>query len=247
MNAIQKKIINKFYSLFNIGRLGRLIKKNNLYVLMYHSITNKEEDYPYSISVSNFINHIKYIHKRFKVIDLNETLFYLQNNKDIKEPCFAITFDDGYRNNFTHAYPILKKFDMPFSIFVATNFINTKRETFMNWDEVIELSNDPLVTIGSHSVNHPNLLSLEKEDIKYEIEASKKIIESKINKEVKYFAYPSGGHNDEVIKVAKKFYEGAFKDNNYNGNPINHHAISRIDISKRNEDLKSFIITLINS
>jgi len=77
------------------------------------------------------------------------------------------------------------------------------KELSLTWQQIIELSNDPLVTIGSHTVNHFPLDSLTAEKSTYEITQSKKIIESHINKEVKHFCYPLGSHGNKEIQILK--------------------------------------------
>jgi peptidoglycan/xylan/chitin deacetylase (PgdA/CDA1 family) len=75
------------------------------------------------------------------------------------------------------------------------------QELTMTWNQIIELSNDPSVTIGSHTVNHFPLDSLSEENSKYEIFESKRIIESHISKEVKHFCYPLGSYGKKEFEL----------------------------------------------
>lgn len=74
----------------------------------------------------------------------------------------------------------------------------------MSWSQIEELSKDPLVTIGSHTVNHYPLKSLTAEESKFELSEAKKIIESKIKKEVKHFCYPIGSYSPREIILANE-------------------------------------------
>ena len=77
------------------------------------------------------------------------------------------------------------------------------KELSLSWEEVKQLSNDALVTIGSHTVNHLPLNSLSKERSTYEITESKKIIEGHISKEVKHFCYPLGSYGAKEVEIIK--------------------------------------------
>lgn len=105
-----------------------------------------------------------------------------------------LTFDDGYRDFYTQAYPILKQYDFTATVFLPTAFINDRRLTikkkeYLCWDEIRELQKRNIIW-GSHSVTHPQLTSLNKEKIEYEIKKSKEDIENNTGHLVESFSYP---------------------------------------------------------
>jgi peptidoglycan/xylan/chitin deacetylase (PgdA/CDA1 family) len=106
---------------------------------------------------------------------------------DIKEG-FSITFDDVSESVYNLAYPILKEKKIPFTIFVASNYIDCFG--YLTRQELLEMTNDDLCTVGSHTKNHEMLRN--NKELKNEILGCKKIIEKIIQKEIKYFAYPYG-------------------------------------------------------
>lgn len=101
-----------------------------------------------------------------------------------------ITFDDGYHDIYINAYPILKKYKIPFAIFVTTDFINCPG--YLTLGQLQELSTNPLCTIGAHTMSHPRLRKLEDIDVRIELEGSRRELEKKLNIQIHIMAYPYG-------------------------------------------------------
>jgi peptidoglycan/xylan/chitin deacetylase (PgdA/CDA1 family) len=132
-----KKIIKyKVFSVFEFFRIFdfflKLFRKNQAFILMYHRILRTLDDgnayvQPGMYVLSNtFEQQMKVLRDRFKVISLKELLKRIKNGIDISG-CCAITFDDGWIDNYVNAFPILKKYELPATIFLPTGFIGTKR------------------------------------------------------------------------------------------------------------------------
>ena len=184
-------------------------------ILCYHRINPWYENDTLTVNPEKFKRQINYfISKKFEFNNLEQYISFPKKNKKI-----VITFDDGFADNFLFAYEILKNLNIPFIIFLTVKFIGTEKlfprykdkekDRFLNWDEVIEMLKNG-VEFGSHSLTHPDLTKLEKENIEKEIIDSKKIIEDKTGKEVKFFCYPYGFYNKEVIEIVEKAgYKGA--------------------------------------
>lgn len=211
-----------------------------------------------------------FVGNNYEIISPDRLHEILQSGRVDKK--FAIfTFDDGYADNFTYAYPIFKKHNIPFTIYVTTGLadrqavlwnylledlvlknesisiqidgkafkfdcssIDKKEDAFsdirslimdnhgdkyieliksifspygvdiysktdslaLNWTQIKEMSLDPLVTIGAHSVNHLVLSNLSEKTARYEIAESKARLESHIGRSVEHFSYPFGRRND---------------------------------------------------
>ncbi len=130
-NSIIKKII------FN--------KKKKYAILCYHRVV--EDDYFFKnisplkglcVSKKNFFLQIKFLKENFKIVSLDQLYNHISNNSN--SFVISITFDDGYKDNLTNALPILEQFEVPFSIFVVTRFL--EGDTFMWWYELWDLIND---------------------------------------------------------------------------------------------------------
>lgn len=129
----------------------------------------------------------------------------IQNSKFV-----VVTFDDGYRDNFIEALPILKKYNVPFIVYVTTNFIDNYSEMWwypgrqlaLSKDELLQLDHDPLCTIGAHTLSHPKLDELSMDDQRREIIESKRQLESWLGHPVSHFSYPHGAHSEQTRKIA---------------------------------------------
>lgn len=116
-----------------------------------------------------------------------------------------ITFDDGYIDVYTYAYPILQKYNFKSNFYIISDSIGG--DVYVTQEMVKEMSDSGLVEIGSHTVSHPTLSSLDSTSIEYELKTSKETLEKITGKEVKSIAYPSGGYNQDVLDIVPKYYE----------------------------------------
>ena len=119
----------------------------------------------------------------------------------------AITFDDGLEDVYRVAYPYLKEKKIPFCIFVVTDFLD--QPGYITTEQLLEMNQDPLVTIGSHGITHKNLPELSEAAQISELADSKQSLENLLGKPVKYFAY-SHGQYDATTLCHVRIYENAF-------------------------------------
>lgn len=218
---------------------------------------------------------IKYfLDQKYEPISLDQLTLILQRKMSDKK-YVVFTFDDGYIDNYIYAYPIFRKYNVPFTIYITTGFVDrqaimwwyslsdfifnnnhvnfeldnktfefdcttneAKEETFLNirslirncegkdclerikkifssckidlyrktdelslaWDQIKRLNDDPLVTIGAHTVNHPLLNKLSRTAVKEEMLGSKIRLQSQLSREVKHFSYPFGARGEAEKK-----------------------------------------------
>lgn len=118
----------------------------------------------------------------------------------------SITLDDGYEDNLTVAYPIFKKYNIPFCIFIAKSYIREGKApyVFMTEEQIREINKDPLCTIGSHTVTHRRLYNLMPEMQLQEITECKTWLEEILQEPVPYFAYPYGSYTIVTIKALRE-------------------------------------------
>ena len=130
----------------------------------------------------------------------------------------AITFDDGLQDIYRVAYPELKKRNIPFTIFIVSDFLD--HEGYISSIQLKEMAADSLVTIGSHGVTHELLKEMSVWNQEKELIESKKRIESIVNKQIQLFAYSHGQFDRNTLRILKKrkIYSYAFGVKGY---PLN--------------------------
>lgn len=176
-------------------------------ILAYHRINPWHKKDALTVSPDRFEMQIEYLlKKKWKF----ESLSFLIAQRKF---CFSITFDDGFADNLWFALPILKKFNISGVIFLTVGYIETERifprynsyekDRFLKWSEVKVLIKEG-IEIGSHSITHSHLTQIPLKEAKKEIENSKKIIEDKTGKEVKYFCYPYGDFNKKIMQLVEE-------------------------------------------
>ena len=122
-------------------------------ILTYHNIGYGHDGF--YVSPENFTKQMGYIKKNgYEVITLDELIRGIKDKKGFKRNKVVITFDDGYKDNFEYAYPVLKRFDFPATIFIITDLIDKSSmgvlKKFLNWNEVIAISKEK-ITFGGHT------------------------------------------------------------------------------------------------
>lgn len=168
--------------------------------IVYHTISAPETPLPSSIDISpeRFETHLQWLSKRRgQIVPLRKFL-----SVSAKENLIAITFDDGFKDNLTVALPLLEKYNLPMTLFVAAGFIG--KEEYLTSEDIQTLASHPLVTIGSHGFWHRHLTRLSEEEVQGELHDSKKLLEEITNKEIDLLAYPYGDCNEKVEKLSEE-------------------------------------------
>lgn len=186
-------------------------KEDSVIVLMYHRFDQNK--YPSTnISSNLFRKHLEIIRsENFNVIGIDHLANLLKEKKNLPDKTVAITIDDAYKSFFDNAYPILKEFGYPFSIFVSTASVSSKKKSdYMSWKMLKELSlNGGLIL--NHTVDHESLLELKDEEVISQVLNASKKINSKIGKQPNILSYPYGESSLRVEKVIEELgIEAAF-------------------------------------
>lgn len=252
------------------------------YIYMFHMVCPKTDLLApideLRVSPEFFELFLREQQKHLDFISINDTHTRLSNKQHSDKPFGIITFDDGYEDNYTYAYPILKKLNVPFVIYVSAGLVNDhapiwnypliieriikkndelniggrkyvcqtqeqKNETFLKlkgllfslpyahmqedfkhlfaeylsddvflrntltWEQIAELSKDPLCTIGSHTMTHCRLTITDIASLQYELGESKSLLEQHVCKPVEHLSYPYGWKTDvsaEAIVFAQQ-------------------------------------------
>lgn len=178
-------------------------------VLMYHRIcdlTPEEEKSRFmrdlTVSPKDFEDQLRFLKENgFSFLHATEVADALRLGKPLPEKAVAITMDDGYRDNFTDALPILKKYDAKATVFMVTN--NFGKAERLSWPNVLEMGREK-VAFESHTVSHPDLRRIGDQQLWDELTKSKQILEVGTGKLVTSLAYPAGEFDDRVVAMTER-------------------------------------------
>lgn len=268
----------KIQDVFNLG------ESNTFRILNYHRVNDFNDPFTIdSVAATDFESQMHHVSKYYHVLSLDDIYNHIQNKQNLPKQCLAITFDDGYEDNYTYAYKILKKYNLPATIFITVDAVDSqaplwfdkvlsafkttskkkfncplKEELFeiesidqkinaahvmleklkkldndqrnktvidvitqlglpstgelqttsklLTWSQIKEMSSNK-ISFGSHTMTHPILTSLPAQEMEWELRESKKILEQKIDKKVRFFAYPNGkaaDFNENVVQSIKQ-------------------------------------------
>jgi peptidoglycan/xylan/chitin deacetylase (PgdA/CDA1 family) len=173
---------------------------NKIPILMYHSIAREDESrvaayYRTATSPEMFSRQMAALSKAgYTSISLADAIQTLQNGSECPSKKMVITFDDGFRNFYDDAFPVLSRFGYDATMFLPTNYIGDSRKQFkgkdcLTWSEVRELRKCGM-SFGSHTTSHPKLYGMKKNQIAEEVTKSKSSVEQAIGEKVTSFAYP---------------------------------------------------------
>lgn len=190
-NEKTKRLLINFLS-FCFRTPNLLTRQPRFTVVLYHSINPY---YQSSVHPQEFEKQISFLTSNYSVVPLKD---FFRFNKS----SFAITFDDGYEDNFHYAFPILKKYNCPATFFITTGFITKELDITKNWPnfrgltpfliEQIKEMKEKGMDFGVHTHTHPVLSQISFEKAKEEIHKSKTILENILGEETNLFAYPFG-------------------------------------------------------
>ena len=180
-------------------------------VLTYHKLTRNGTPDAMTVREADFEAQMRFLRENgYRVIPLDDLFEFLRFRRQIPARSVVITFDDGWRSVYDIAWPILKKYGYPATLFVYTDLIVGSRET-LSWEQVRELSRDGL-DIQCHSKTHRYLGRKERKEsfrdyfeaVRKEIVESSRILRKHTGREVKYLAYPYGDTNAFVVAMLRR-------------------------------------------
>ncbi|SHI55753.1 polysaccharide deacetylase family protein [Desulfofundulus thermosubterraneus] len=190
-------------------------------ILMYHKVNPDPRAGGLGLRVppQKFARHMEYLADHgFHTVSLTDVVDHFQKGKPLPIRPVVITFDDGYLDNYTYAFPILKKYGFTATIFVVAHTVG-KTNTFdagrqpvnkmAGWRELKEMA-DYGITIGAHTLDHPRLTRIPLEEARRQIKESKALLEAGLGRPVEVFSYPYGRYNRELaLAVRESGYRAA--------------------------------------
>lgn len=181
--------------------LERQNQRESIPVLMYHCIS-KGNNYLF-VPPEQFENQLVSLQKSgYTTITATELLSSWEKGTILPKKPVLLTFDDGYEDNFTNAFPILKKHHAKATIFIVTGAVD--RPNYLSWEQLREMNKSGLVDLESHTVHHHNTRLISDEYFRTELVESKRALESHLNKKIVIFAFPYGESKRSSAMILKQ-------------------------------------------
>ena len=195
-----------------VGNAARINQKAQVIVLGYHRFVNKVRHPDTEITPAAFEAQLQQLKDAgITVIPLQDLIAWQEGKKEIPASSAVITFDDGWKSQYTLAWPILQKFGVPFTLFIYTDYIKGQPKAggeSISWEQLAEMR-DAGVDIQGHTVSHQDLRGKRARPNDYEtwlrgeLLDSKQLIEQQLGVKVECLALPYGFYNARVLEVAK--------------------------------------------
>lgn len=190
--------------------------RQRIVVLLYHRVSDAFRD-SLTVGIEQFDAHMDWLRRHHELVSVAD-IIHGNAPRNTARPVVAVTFDDGYLDNYEHAVPILLRHQVPAAFFVSTGMIGTtdgfqhdlKRLGHvlptMTWDQLREMR-DLGFLIGSHTVTHIDCGSVDLNTVRCELSESRDTLKEKLGLDEIFFAYPFGGRehmNPTVLQVVKE-------------------------------------------
>lgn len=178
-------------------------------LLIYHQI-GTGVGRQMEVTASDFEWHLGWLMANREVIDLESAI--RRWDEPNSDRLVVLTFDDGYEDTYTTAFPLLRERGLPFTLYLATEMIDagvSDGQRFLTWEQVRTMSNSGLLTIGAHTHSHRDLRSVGPEETRNELETSNRLIEENVGTSPRHFAYPWGYWSEKADQLVRQRYESA--------------------------------------
>lgn len=185
--------------------------KRSIPILLYHHVSPDRE-----ITPAGFERQLRWLLEQgYQCLSMEEVLKRIRGEYSIDRPAFAVTFDDGYLDNWIYAFPILKNLGVNATVYVVTErvesgparslppVLDTRANErgpggFLAWSELREMAASGLVAVGSHTHTHRHFMRRDRyDDLDRELSVSKGIIEKELGRPCFHFSWPWGDYRTE--------------------------------------------------
>jgi len=200
-------------------------KEIQIPILLYHEFYEEEPTYELYGLISTpkkFEKDMQYIiGQGYTFVSLDRVIDYKNGIKGLPEKSVVLTFDDGYTSNYTLIYPILKKYNIPATIFVIEDMMEA--DNHFNWDIAKEMNDEGLVKIYTHGHSHVDMTKLDINEFREKTANNLKVMEEKLGKQEHIvYSYPLGFYNNETNEVLKELGVEMFMTTNLGLNKNKH-------------------------
>lgn len=187
---------------------------NNAVILMYHHVSENTPPVT-TVSPQTFAQHMLYLIQHHQVLPLETIVNSLKRGEPLPDKAVALTFDDGYKNIFQNAHPILYKYNLPYTVFINPSLIGEESDQ-LNWQQV-KLMAQQGASFANHGNVHQHMLArLANESVQTwlarvmeDINGAEKELKQQLGYSLRYMAYPYGEFDLALkTRLRKEGYTG---------------------------------------
>jgi len=207
--------------------------KPSIPILLYHHVAPGRP-----ITPQAFEAQLRFLQDNsYRNLSIDELMQVVEGNREVPAQAFVISFDDGYGDNWTCAFPILQRLSMKAIIYLVTERVGT--EGFLSWPEIRSMSESGLVTFGSHTHTHRRFVRREPyRNLEEELRQSKTLIEDELRKPCEHLAWPWGDYETAWLPFVKTvgYRSAATTLSGANTTGKDPYALKRINVRKPDLD-----------
>jgi hypothetical protein len=217
--------------------------RDGLVILLYH-LVGAGTDSPVDLPATTFRRHMEELQDAARVVPLGEALKSLRGVPANGGTTVVVTFDDAYENFVSHALPVLEELAIPATLYIPVGFVDrtspapisaTEHLPPASWPALRTAIGSGLVTPGSHTLTHPDLRSLPRDEGRAEVVRSREILAERLGAEVETFAYPRALAPRWLSGAVRRHYRTAVVDGGVKirrGGRWDPHALPRTPIRR---------------
>lgn len=202
MKQVIKSLLGQ--GIFGSG-LDALLLRDTAVVVGFHRVGETGDADGLTLGVGTFERYCRFFRRHFRVTSLRDLVERLESGRPVNRQ-LAITFDDGYRDNFDNAAPVLERLGLPATFFVVTQWMSTDvvapwdqgsrtAHPWMTWEQVRLLQRRGF-DIGAHTRTHVDLGRVDEAEAREEIFGARRDLQERLGRSVDLFAYPYGGREN---------------------------------------------------
>lgn len=166
-----------------------------------------------NVTIEAFHRQLDWFEANGTIVSLEEAI--RRRGEPSAERLYVLTFDDGYRDVFQNAYPLMRERRIPFTLYLTSGPIDNPGDfpdwpgEPMTWDQAQEMYGSGLMTLGAHTHTHPDLRCVDPETAAAEIAVSNHLIEQRLGSAPRHFTYPKGWWSETADPVVRQSYATA--------------------------------------
>ena len=194
-----------------LGAYRRALHRRRGLILTYHRVIDDRMataalDPGMYVTKSTFERHLQVLRRTYHLVTIDQMGRWLAGQELADRPPCALTFDDGWADNYEVAFPILHRQAAPATVFLITGSVGAAG--MLDWPQVKEMERAG-IAFGSHTVTHAQLGLCNSAQIRQELRESRECLVARLERPSRWFCFPKGSHSDIACSIAREYYAGA--------------------------------------